>query len=96
MGILKYSFKFLKSTKIWCILKIWMAEAMVTKSKLKAVLKLQNLEEAEILFGLGLYTHHKVVMMALQANRENGSLLKSQAISNTVIFLSSSFRNQVK
>lgn len=65
-----------------------MAEAAVTKSMLKAILKLQNLEEAEVFFGLGLYTHHKVVMVALQVNGENGNLLKGQALSNTVIFLS--------
>lgn len=65
-----------------------MAEAAVTKSMLKAILKLQNLEEAEVFFGLGLYTHHKVVMVALQVNGENGNLLKGQALSNTVIILS--------
>lgn len=65
-----------------------MAEAAVTKSMLKAILKLQNLEEAEVFFGLGLYTHHKVVMVALQVNGENGNLLKGHVLSNTVIFLS--------
>lgn len=45
-----------------------MAEATVTKSILKAILKLQNLEQAEIFFDLGLCMYHKVVMVALQAS----------------------------
>lgn len=45
-----------------------MAEATVTKSMLKGILKLQNLEQAEVFFDLGFCIYHKVVMMALQAS----------------------------
>lgn len=45
-----------------------MAEATVTKSILKAILKLQDLEQAEIFIDLGLCIYQKVVMVALQAS----------------------------
>lgn len=51
-----------------CIFKILMAEATVTKSILKAILKLQDLEQAEIFIDLGLCIYQKVVMVALQAS----------------------------
>lgn len=45
-----------------------MAEATVTKSTLKAILKLQNLEQDEIFFDLGSCLYQKGVIVALQAS----------------------------
>lgn len=45
-----------------------MAEETVPKSALKTILKLQNLEQAEVFFLLDLCIYHKVVMVALQAS----------------------------
>lgn len=42
-----------------------MAEATVTKSTLKAIFKLQNLEQAEVSFDLGLCIYHTVTMVAM-------------------------------
>lgn len=61
-----------------------MAEETVPNSALKTILKLQNLEQAEVFFLLDLCIYHKVVMVAVQAS----VIFKNQALSNKGITLS--------